>query len=292
MRIIKPQFLLLVAFMTMLSVGRCSRWKWLPKPRLPVSQATAEELADETNPVAIPVNPRTGKPHKGPVDWKQVTDFPIFTINPDDNDHGIGIFGKGGGCIMNAMAVINGLPKAIMESAYKKGVAQGGNAPGAQGSFRPGQIDGNLMEKPSADDGTGDQRKDWKSTSAEELTDVVLKAGMVGHAYGNPIQSGFGKSSACIETSILGQGAEHVSLWRASTRVPRTMAAMWHSEGCVGAPDKWVMMGLGEESVCSGDRGAWRSIRVWYGSERLKEDQWGEGTISLTEKLAEWKGGR
>ena len=159
----------------------------------------------------------------------------------------------------NTLAEINGLPKAWMEMELRKGVAQGGNAEGAQGK--------------------------WEAKQAEELTDVALKS-----AYSNPVQRGQGKSSACIEIDVKDQGAEHVLLWRRSTRTPRTTAAVWYVEGCAGVPE-WIMMGLGEERRCAKPRngGTWRSMRVWYGSERLKEDQWGDGSINLTHKWAQWK---
>lgn len=296
MHITSPFFLPLLTFLAILP-GVLSNRRWHRKPHLPVLEPSLEAASSDTNPVAIPASPRTGKPRKGPYDLKKIHDFPTFHINAQDDEHGAMIFGEGGGCMRNTMASITGVPKAVMESEYRKGVAQGGNADGAQGAWgKPGQVEGNLMWDPDADDGFGNRREDWQPSVAEEVADTVLKSGMIGYAYDNSIVPGEGKTSACIQIDILGQGAEHVQLWRRSVKVPRTMAAMWHSENCEGEPDMWVNTRLGDDQICmtapNKQKGLWRSMRVWYGSERLKEEQFGEGSISLTQELALWRGGR
>lgn len=44
--------------------------------------------------------------------------------------------------------------------------------------------------------------------------------------------------------------------------------------------------------TCVSNRaGKWRSMRVWYGSERLTEDEFGYGMISLRQKMEEQNNG-
>ena len=269
-------------------------------PRIKVTEALLPERTIDTHPVANPASRYSGRLRKAPGDLRAMYPFPKFTINALDDEHTVSIHGIGGDCLLsgNTIAQITGVPKAIMESErWRKGVAQGGLAQGASGDWgHHGQVEGNLMWDPKVDDNWGKQKADWKPSVPEEIADKVLKAGIIGHAYGNPLRVGEGQSSPCIQIDILGQGAESVFLQRSTLKVPRTMAAMWHAEDCVGEPDRWLAMLIGKETTCGREPHApgalWRSMRVWYGSERLAPEQFGEGRISLTDELTVWRGGQ
>lgn len=255
-----------------------------------------EAHLNDTKPVAIPASLKTGKPWKEQVDLKKYSPCPIFSTNEVDRyDHQVRLYHKHSSCRGQPMAWIQGLPSAYKESVYRKGFAQGGGAPGAQGDWgKPDQVEGNVMWHPVDDDGYGNLRPDWSPSVLSNATrGMKLKAGMVGHAYGNKMVPGSGVSSKCIEIDLFGVSAHYLLLWRSSAQVPRTMAALWHGEGCYGEPDMWAIQGLGETESCikgvgREKGGTWRSMRIWTGSERLDDARFADGTISLMDEFKVW----
>lgn len=122
---------------------------------------------NDTNPLAIPASLRTGKPRKEQVDLKKYSPCPIFSTNEVDRyDHQVRLYHKHSSCRGQPMAWIQGVPSAYKESEYRKGFAQGGGAPGAQGDWgKPDQHDGNVMWHPEDDYGDGNLRSDWSPSA-------------------------------------------------------------------------------------------------------------------------------
>ncbi len=181
----------------------------------------------------------------------------------------------GGGCApADTILRIQGMPYTRSARSCTGGEKYLGAVSGGGGGFAEGA--GGTLGQVSWDDSDG---------VCKSVETAILRTGILGAQSSSPINRAVGKTSACIRLGR--EGAESIMLLRHLSTVPRTQAALWEDDNCEGEPDQWAGMLVGTYAGCTqarksgGKRTQWRSLRVWYGSERLGAESWGAGSITM-----------